>query len=205
MARIFRIVNRQSQIGNHKMSRVGKKPIELPKGVDVTINGNAITVKGPKGELKRTVNDRIQVVKDGTVLEVKRQSDEREDRALHGLTRALLANMVTGVSTGFTKVLEIGAESVGYRAEMSGKNLMLYLGYSHPIDFPPPAGINFTADSKTRTITVNGIDKELVGETAAQVRKLRPPEPYKGKGIRYQGEVVRRKAGKAGKTGKGGK
>jgi len=187
------------------MSRVGKKPIELPKGVDVTINGNAITVKGPKGELKRTVNDRIQVVKDGTVLEVKRQSDEREDRALHGLTRALLANMVTGVSTGFTKVLEIGAESVGYRAEMSGKNLMLYLGYSHPIDFPPPAGINFTADSKTRTITVNGIDKELVGETAAQVRKLRPPEPYKGKGIRYQGEVVRRKAGKAGKTGKGGK
>jgi large subunit ribosomal protein L6 len=187
------------------MSRVGKKPIELPKGVDVTINGNAITVKGPKGELKRTVNDRIQVVKDGAVVEVKRQSDEREDRALHGLTRALLANMVTGVSTGFTKVLEIGAESVGYRAEMSGKNLMLYLGYSHPIDFPPPAGINFTADSKTRTITVNGIDKELVGETAAQVRKLRPPEPYKGKGIRYQGEVVRRKAGKAGKTGKGGK
>jgi large subunit ribosomal protein L6 len=187
------------------MSRVGKKPIELPKGVDVTINGNAITVKGPKGELKRTVNDRIHVVKDGAVVEVKRQSDEREDRALHGLTRALLANMVTGVSTGFTKVLEIGAESVGYRAEMSGKNLMLYLGYSHPIDFPPPAGINFTADSKTRTITVNGIDKELVGETAAQVRKLRPPEPYKGKGIRYQGEKIRRKAGKAGKTGKGGK
>lgn len=187
------------------MSRVGKKPIDLPKGVDITINGNAITVKGPKGELKRTVHDRVQVVKDGAAVEVKRQSDEREDRALHGLTRALLANMVTGVSTGFTKVLEIGAESVGYRAEMSGKNLMLYLGYSHPIDFPPPAGITFTADSKTRTITVNGIDKELVGETAAQVRKLRPPEPYKGKGIRYQGEVVRRKAGKAGKTGKGSK
>jgi large subunit ribosomal protein L6 len=187
------------------MSRVGKKPIELPKGVDVAINGSAVTVKGPKGELKRTFSDRMKVVKDGAVLEVKRAGEEREDRALHGLTRALLANMVNGVSTGYIKVLEIGAESVGYRAEMSGKNLMLFLGYSHPIEFPPPAGISFAADSKTRTITISGIDKELVGETAAQVRKLRPPEPYKGKGIRYQGEVVRRKAGKAGKTGKGGK
>ena len=187
------------------MSRVGKKPIELPKGVDIAINGNAVTVKGPKGELKRTFHDRMQIVKDGGVIEFKRQSDEREDRALHGLSRALLANMVSGVSTGYTKVLEIGAESVGYRAEMTGKNLMLFLGYSHPIEFPPPAGITFATDPKTRTITISGIDKELVGETAAQVRKLRPPEPYKGKGIRYQGEIIRRKAGKAGKTGKGGK
>jgi large subunit ribosomal protein L6 len=173
--------------------------------VDVIVNGTAVTVKGPKGELKRTFSDRVEVVKDGAMLEVRRSSDEREDRALHGLSRALLANMVTGVSQGYSRVLEIGAESVGYRAEMSGKNLMLFLGYSHPIEFPPPAGISFAADAKTRTITVSGIDKELVGETAAQVRKLRPPEPYKGKGIRYQGEVVRRKAGKAGKTGKGAK
>jgi large subunit ribosomal protein L6 len=187
------------------MSRVGKKPIELPKGVDITINGNAVTVKGPKGELNRTFHEKVQIVKDGGTLEVKRQGDERDERSLHGLSRALLANMVTGVSSGYTKVLEIGAESVGYRAEMTGKSLMLYLGYSHPIEFPPPAGITFETDPKTRQIRVIGIDKELVGETAAQVRKLRPPEPYKGKGIRYQGEVIRRKAGKAGKTGKGAK
>lgn len=187
------------------MSRVGKKTIELPKGVDVTINGNLVTVKGPKGELKRQVHERMEVVKEGTSVNVKRHSDEREDRALHGLTRALLANMVQGVSQGYTKTLEIGAESVGYRAEMTGKSLNLFLGFSHPIEFPPPAGITFATDAKTRTITISGIDKELVGEIAAQVRKLRPPEPYKGKGIRYQGEKIRRKAGKAGKTGKGGK
>lgn len=186
------------------MSRIGNKPIELPKGVDISVNGNLVVVKGPKGELRREVHSRVSVEKNDGKLEVKRIGEEREDRALHGLTRALLANMVTGVSNGFQKVLEIGAESVGYRAEMSGKNLMLYLGYSHPIEFPPPAGITFVTDAKTRTITVSGIDKELVGEVAAQVRKLRPPEPYKGKGIRYQGEVVRRKAGKAGKTGKAG-
>lgn len=187
------------------MSRVGNKPITLPAGVDVTIKDNAVTVKGPRGELRRTVHPQVAVAKEGAVLNVTRSSDENEARALHGLTRALLANMVTGVSDGYTRVLEIGAESVGYRAEMSGKNLVLYLGYSHPIEFPPPEGITFAADPKTRTITVSGIDKELVGETAAQVRKLRPPEPYKGKGIRYQGEVIRRKAGKAGKTGKGSK
>ncbi|MFC1464004.1 MAG: 50S ribosomal protein L6 [Candidatus Brachytrichaceae bacterium NZ_4S206] len=185
------------------MSRIGKKPIELPKGVDVVINGNLVTVKGPKGELKRTVPSQIRVVKEGNVVSVQRDGDEDEARALHGLTRALLANMVKGVSDGYQKVLEIGAESVGYRAEMNGNKLMLYLGYSHPIEFPPPPGITFATDAKTRTITISGIDKELVGEVAAQVRKLRPPEPYKGKGIRYQGEVVRRKAGKAGKTGKG--
>jgi large subunit ribosomal protein L6 len=187
------------------MSRVGRKILELPKGVDLTVNGSSVTVKGPRGELKRTFSDRVQVLKDGTAVEVRRSSDERDDRALHGLSRALLANMVAGVSEGYSRVLEIGAESVGYRAEMSGKNLMLFLGYSHPIEFPPPAGISFSADARTRTITVSGVDKELVGQTAAQVRKLRPPEPYKGKGIRYQGEVIRRKAGKAGKTGKGAK
>lgn len=185
------------------MSRIGKKPIELPKGVDVVINGNLVTVKGPKGELKRTFPEQVRIVKEGNVVNVQRDGDEDDVRALHGLTRALLANMVKGVSDGYQKVLEIGAESVGYRAEMSGNKLMLYLGYSHPIEFPPPPGITFATDAKTRTITVSGIDKELVGEVAAQVRKLRPPEPYKGKGIRYQGEVIRRKAGKAGKTGKG--
>lgn len=185
------------------MSRIGKKPIELPKGVDLVINGNLVTVKGPKGELKRTVPPQISVVKEGNVVSIRPNNDADDTRALHGLTRALLANMVKGVSEGYQKVLEIGAESVGYRAEMSGNKLVLYLGYSHPIEFPPPPGIAFTTDAKTRTITVSGIDKELVGEVAAQVRKLRPPEPYKGKGIRYQGEVIRRKAGKAAKTGKG--
>lgn len=187
------------------MSRVGKKPIELPPGVDVIINGNVVTVKGPKGELKRTLHPLVTVTREGSVLQVSRKDDERQARALHGLTRALLANMVTGVSTGFKKTLEIGAESVGYRAEMSGKNLVLYLGYSHPIEFAPPPGISLQTDPKTRTIEVSGIDKELVGEVAARVRKLRPPEPYKGKGIRYQGEIIRRKAGKAGKAGKTGK
>jgi large subunit ribosomal protein L6 len=187
------------------MSRIGKKPIELPKGVDVKVEGSVVTVKGPKGELKRGIDPRLTIAKDGPILVIKRSSDEREERAIHGLTRALLSNMVTGVATGFSKVLEISVESVGYRAEMAGKNLMLYLGYSHPIDYPPPDGIIFATDPKTRTITVSGIDKELVGEIAARVRKLRPPEPYKGKGIRYKGEVVKLKPGKAGKTGKGAK
>ncbi len=187
------------------MSRIGKKPIEVPKGVEVKIDGATVTVKGPKGELKRTFDARLQIAREDGRVVVKRASDEREIRALHGLTRALIANMVAGVSTGFSRQLEIGAESVGYRAEMSGKNLVLYLGYSHPIEMTPPDGIAFAADSKTRTITVSGADKELVGEIAARVRKQRPPEPYKGKGIRYVGESVRLKPGKAGKTGKGGK
>jgi large subunit ribosomal protein L6 len=187
------------------MSRIGRKPIELPKGVDVKVEGHGVTVKGPKGELTRTFDPRMSVSRDEGQLVIKRQTDAREERALHGLTRALLANMVTGVSSGFSKVLEISVESVGYRAEMAGKNLMLYLGYSHPVEYPPPDGINFATDPKARTITVNGIDKELVGEIAARVRKLRPPEPYKGKGIRYHGEVVKLKPGKAGKTGKGAK
>lgn len=187
------------------MSRIGKKPIELPKGVDVRIDGSTVTVKGPKGELTRTFDARLQISREDGRVVVKRASDERQARALHGLTRALIANMVTGVSTGFTRQLEIGAESVGYRAEMSGQKLVLYLGYSHPIEMTPPAGITFATDSKTRTITVSGVDKELVGEMAARIRKQRPPEPYKGKGIRYAGEKVRLKPGKASKTGKGGK
>jgi large subunit ribosomal protein L6 len=185
------------------MSRIGKKPIPLPPGVDVVVNDSLVIVKGPKGELKRSIPEYIRVTKEGTQLLVRCESNADNARAMHGLTRTLIANMVTGVSSGYSKVLEIGAESVGYRAEMNGKNLVLYLGYSHPIEFSPPPGITITTDAKTRTITVSGIDKELVGEVAAQVRRLRPPEPYKGKGIRYQGEVIRRKAGKAGKTGKG--
>jgi large subunit ribosomal protein L6 len=186
----------------YKMSRVGKKPIELPKGVDVKIDGQTVTVKGPKGELKKTFDERIKVEKNGAIIEVKRDSDERQERALHGLTRALLNNMVVGVSTGFNRVLEITESSTGYRAEMKGKDLELFLGFSHSIPFPAPAGISFAADSKTRTITISGTDKELVGEIAARIRKLRPPEPYNGKGIKYQGENVRRKAGKSGKAGK---
>lgn len=187
------------------MSRIGKKPIALPKGVEVKIEGATVTVKGPKGELKRTFDPRLEIAREDGHVVVKRASDERQARALHGLTRALIANMVTGVSVGFTRQLEIGAESVGYRAEMSGQKLVLYLGYSHPIEMTPPEGIAFAADSKTRTITVSGVDKELVGEMAARVRKQRPPEPYKGKGIRYVGESIKLKPGKAGKTGKGSK
>ena len=178
------------------------KPIDLPKGVDIKIDGNTVVVKGPKGELKRSFSDRMTFAKEGNVLEVKRSTDERTDRALHGLSRALLANMVNGVSTGYSKVLEITESSTGYRAELKGKDLELFLGFSHSIPFPAPAGITFAADAKTRTITISGIDKELVGEIASRIRKLRPPEPYNGKGIKYQGEIIRRKAGKAGKAGK---
>lgn len=187
------------------MSRIGKAPITLPKGVDVKIDGAHITVKGPKGELKRTFNELISVKNDKGVLTVERANDERQSRAMHGLSRALLNNMVTGVSTGFNKVIEITADSVGYRAEGNGKAITLFLGFSHPVEFPAPDGILFANDPKTRTITISGVDKELVGETAARMRKLRPPEPYKGKGLKYAGEKIRRKAGKAGKTGKGAK
>lgn len=184
------------------MSRIGKKPIELPKGVDVKIDGTTVIVKGPKGEMTRTFSDRMTIDKNGAIVEIKRATDERNDRALHGLTRALLANMVNGVATGFSKVLEITESSTGYRAEMKGKDLELFLGFSHSIPFPAPAGITFAADAKTRTITISGMDKEQVGEIASRIRKLRPPEPYNGKGIKYQGEIIRRKAGKAGKAGK---
>jgi large subunit ribosomal protein L6 len=187
------------------MSRIGKQPISLPKGVDIKINDSLVVVKGPKGELKREFPAGIGIKNENGILSLSRPNDENQTKALHGLSRALLNNMVTGVTSGYNKVLEIGAESVGYRAEMTGKNLMLYLGYSHPIEFPAPEGIKFETNAKERTITISGIDKELVGEIAARVRKLRPPEPYKGKGLRYMGEKIKRKAGKAGKTGKGAK
>ncbi len=183
------------------MSRIGKQPIPLPDRVEVDIRGSQITVKGPKGELSRSFHPDIQIrLEDGT-LHVQRPTDQRQHRAMHGLTRALLANMVTGVSEGFSKVLEI--EGTGYRAEMQGEKLILFLGYSHPIEFPPPEGISFEVPRGGRSITVSGSDKELVGEIAARIRRQRPPEPYKGKGVRYRGERVRRKAGKAGRVGQG--
>lgn len=181
------------------MSRVGKQPIQLPEKVQVDIRGSEVTVKGPKGELVRSFHPDMEIVLEDRVLEVRRPTDHRNHRAMHGLTRALLANMVTGVSEGYSKVLEI--VGTGYRAEMQGDKLVLYLGYSHPIEFPPPEGISFDVPRGGRTVTVQGTDKELVGEIAARIRRQRPPEPYKGKGVRYEGEYVRRKAGKAGRVG----
>ncbi len=182
------------------MSRVGRMPVSIPAGVQVTVNGSHVKVKGPKGELQRSFSPTIGIALEGNQVNISRNSDAAVERALHGTTRAVLANMVRGVTSGFDSVLEV--EGVGYRAEMSGKNLMLYVGYSHPVEVPPPAGINFEVDQKTRQIKVTGIDKEMVGQTAADIRKVRPPEPYHGKGIRYAGERVRRKAGKAGKGAK---
>jgi large subunit ribosomal protein L6 len=182
------------------MSRIGLQPIPLPDKVQVEIRGNHVTVKGPKGELNRSFNPDMEIVLEDGVLRVKRPTDHRHHRALHGLTRALLANMVAGVSEGFQKDLEI--VGTGYRAEaQSPTKLVLYLGYSHTIDFHAPEGITFEVPRGGRAITVFGSDKELVGETAARIRRQRPPEPYKGKGVRYKGEYVRRKAGKAGKVG----
>ena len=176
------------------MSRIGRLPVVVPPGVKVDIHDTLVRVKGPKGELQASFSPAITLGMENGQVVVTRHSDEASFRALHGTTRALINNMVVGVSTGFVRVLEI--DGVGYRAEMSGKNLMLNLGYSHPIEYPPPDGIAFATDTKTRTITISGVDKEMVGEIAARVRKLRPPEPYKGKGIRYKGEVVRKLPGK---------
>jgi large subunit ribosomal protein L6 len=181
------------------MSRIGKKPIELPEKVEVDIRGSEVTVKGPKGTLQRSMPVDMRIKVEEGVLTVERPTDQRGHRALHGLTRALLFNMVRGVSEGFSKSLEI--VGTGYRAEMQGETLILYLGYSHPIEFPPPDGISFEVPRGGRTVTVQGYDKELVGEIAARIRRQRPPEPYKGKGVRYEGEYVRRKAGKAGRVG----
>jgi large subunit ribosomal protein L6 len=180
-------------------------PIPLPKGVSVAIEpGNAITVKGPKGQLAQQFSPDIRVEVADSQLRVTRPSDTDRHRALHGLTRALLNNMVIGVSSGFTRTLDI--EGVGYRAGMLGKNLVMLVGYSHPVEIVPPAGITFEVDKTGRQITISGIDKQVVGALAAQLRELRPPEPYKGKGVRYHGERVRQKAGKSGKVGgKGGK
>ncbi|MCD7713061.1 MAG: 50S ribosomal protein L6 [Firmicutes bacterium] len=179
------------------MSRIGRKEIVIPAGVEVTVGeGNAVTVKGPKGTLHKTLHPRMTIERDGNVIHVKRPTDEQEDRALHGLTRSLLANMVEGVTHGFEKKLEI--VGTGYRAAVSGKTLVLNLGYSHDIKMEPEEGISFETPTPTN-IVVRGIDKQRVGEIAAQVRGTRPPEPYHGKGVKYEGEKIRRKSGKAGK------
>ncbi|HMD88844.1 MAG TPA: 50S ribosomal protein L6 [Anaerolineaceae bacterium] len=180
------------------MSRIGRLPVAVPSGVQVKLDGQDVHVKGPKGELKFTFLPVVSLSMENNQIQVARSSDEPSVRALHGTTRALIQNMVTGVSTGFTKVLEI--DGVGYRSEMSGKNLIIYVGYSHPVEVKPPEGISFDVDTKTRQIKISGFDKEQVGQVAADIRKIRPPEPYKGKGIHYLGEKIRRKAGKSGKS-----
>ena len=181
------------------MSRIGKQPVSVPGGVQVNIEGSQVTVKGPKGQLSWSFNPDLSVeVDDGNIV-VKRPTDLPHHRALHGLTRAMINNMVTGVSDGYRKVLDI--IGTGYRAEMEGKALKLELGFSHPVVIDPPGGIGFEVEDRGRQVIVSGIDKQAVGQMAADIRKLRPPEPYKGKGIRYQGEYVRQKAGKAGKIG----
>jgi len=191
------------------MSRIGKRPITVPQGVDIqSATDGLLTVKGPKGILTRQIHPRMSIEQEDGTLLVKRPTDGQQDRALHGLTRSLVNNMVEGVSVGYRRVLEI--EGVGYRATKDGNGLILSLGFSHPVPIVPLEGINFEVgqDAATRRpfIVILGIDKESVGQQAAVIRKLKPPEPYKGKGIRYQGEIVRRKAGKSGKAGgKGGK
>ncbi|HSJ09923.1 MAG TPA: 50S ribosomal protein L6 [Longimicrobiales bacterium] len=177
------------------MSRIGRKPIPVPAGVTVTIDGHTIRVKGPKGELQREIRPEIGIEQEDGELLVTRPSDSKEHRAFHGLTRALVANMVEGVTTGFRRTLEI--IGVGYRAEKKGDTLVLTVGYSHQVKYPEPDGIALSTTSPT-VVVVEGIDKAMVGQVAAEIRAVRPPEPYKGKGIRYQGEQVRRKAGKAG-------
>jgi large subunit ribosomal protein L6 len=179
------------------VSRIGRLPVVVPSGVEVKIKGNEVRVKGPKGELQRAFSPDISVKQEENQIVIKRSSDEPKFRALHGTTRALIFNMVTGVSTGFEKVLEI--QGVGYRVEEEGANAAIYVGYSHPVIVEPPEGISFEIDTRARQLKVMGYDKEVVGQVAADIRKIRPPEPYKGKGIRYLGERVRRKAGKTAK------
>ncbi len=178
------------------MSRIGRLPIVIPSGVNVTIDGRHVTVRGPKGELSLTVSEPIDVSQQDGVITVTRPNDEGEIRALHGLSRSLIANMVTGVTQGYSKTLEI--VGVGYRVQARGRDLEFALGFSHPVPVPAPDGISFRVESPTRFV-VEGIDKQQVGEVAANIRKLRKPDPYKGKGVRYQGEQIRRKVGKAGK------
>jgi large subunit ribosomal protein L6 len=174
------------------MSRIGRKPIQIPEGVEVNVEPGAVKVKGPKGELNQGVDHEMKVAIDDGTVTVERPTDRGEHRALHGLTRSLIANMVEGVTDGFERRLEI--QGVGYRAQLKGKNLEMALGYSHPVTIEAPAGIDFEVPQPTEVI-VRGIDKQLVGETAARIRKSRPPEPYKGKGVRYAGEHVARKVG----------
>ena len=178
------------------MSRIGKAPITVPSGVDVTVEGRNVTVKGPKGTLSHEVDEPITVSLDDGVLSVQRPDDERESRALHGLSRSLLNNLVQGVSQGYERKLEI--HGVGYRVQLRGSDLEFALRFSHPVKITPPEGITFAVENQTR-FSVQGIDKQRVGEVAANIRKLRKPDPYKGKGVRYAGERVRRKVGKAGK------
>ncbi|TFH42033.1 MAG: 50S ribosomal protein L6 [Lysobacterales bacterium] len=180
------------------MSRIGKMPVPVPSAVDVTIEGSTVTVKGPKGKMTREFNSGMAItLKDGAVL-VERPNDERHNKALHGLTRALINNMVVGVTEGYSKTLEI--RGTGYRAELQGKTLVLNLGFSHPVILEPLEGLEFEANPRASTVTVKGYDKELVGRIAAEIRAWRPVEPYLGKGIRYIDEVVRRKAGKTGQA-----
>ena len=181
------------------MSRIGKMPITVPAGVTVTIEDNHVTVKGPKGELARQINKHMKLTMDNGVITVERPDDEKESRSLHGLSRTLINNMIIGVTQGFSKTLEING--VGYRAAKHGQNINFTLGFSHPVVKEPPAGITFEVPAPNK-IVVSGADKEVVGAVAADIRTLRPPEPYKGKGIRYEGEHVRRKIGKAGAKGK---
>jgi large subunit ribosomal protein L6 len=182
------------------MSRIGRLPVVVPNGVQINVQGSDVHVKGPKGELKRTFSPSVGIALEDGQLVITRKSDHPRERALHGTTRALIANMVHGVSSGFEVVLAV--DGVGYRAELQGKDLALFVGYSHPVKMTPPVGISFEVDQKTRQIKVLGYDREVVGQTAAEIRRVRPPEPYHGKGIRYANERVRRKAGKAGKGAK---
>lgn len=181
------------------MSRIGKRPIPIPNKVTVTIEGQHVAVKGPKGELDRVLPEQVSVEQEGDTIQVVRRDESRVARQRHGLSRTLVANMVDGVSKGFEKRLQISG--VGYRAQVQGRNLILNVGYSKPVEIVPPDGIQVAVENNTNVI-VSGINKEAVGNTAAKIRAVRPPEPYKGKGIAYAGEVIRRKAGKAGKTGK---
>ena len=180
------------------MSRIGKLPVTVPTGVDVKVNGQDVSVKGPKGELRRTFHPLVKVDRADSTLTVVRANETQQAKAIHGLSRSLLSNMVTGVATGYTRDLEISG--TGYRATLAGKKLQLALGYSHPIEIDPPAGVTFALETPQK-VRVAGADKEVVGEVAAKIRQLRVPDPYKAKGVKYAGEYIRRKAGKAGKVG----
>jgi large subunit ribosomal protein L6 len=182
------------------MSRIGKLPINVPNAVEVQLNGASLKIKGPKGELQREFHPSMKIEKDDAILKVLRPNDEPKNKALHGLTRTLINNMILGVSEGFSKTLAV--IGVGYKVELKGKDLLLQLGYSHPVKYPAPDGIQFEVDSKQNLIVVKGVDKQKVGQVSAEIRSLRPPEPYKGKGVQYQNERIRRKAGKAAVGGK---
>ncbi len=180
------------------MSRIGRLPVDVPQGVDVQINGTNVRVKGPKGQIEHTFPASMSIKLESGQVIVKRPSDDGKHRSLHGMTRALINNMVIGVTQGFEKVLEING--VGYRAELKGKNLTINVGYSHPVEVEPPEGIVFEVEDRSKVIHIKGYDKALVGQVAADIRSIRPPEPYKGKGIKYRDERIRRKAGKVGKV-----